>query len=435
MTSQAFPRLLILNVRLAYLIKAYIIDPTSSIHSELQKHLVEIDAILGQSETQSKGEWDSFINVFLSELNAKNFESALRRLELFIPLNYLNKPLLQISISKLELFKSIYSEDNKNVEKWKDHLFSIMNSYGDHYKNSIKTIEELITEPAILKSHYYKNIKEIELVRLIRKTFKKSIEPIKSMSLSQLTKASIENYCLISKENFKALNEFELSLKTKYENFKLEKPPGTEDIDTFLTKKRMSTIICKSKENNSKNHFKPQGDTLSCKENEPNNQNHEGMLVNNSNAHDNLDDYNNTKNESSKPANTSACYKKVVLPSIKSFNFRILKRENINKMVISKFKKHLTALPSNTESGETVFKFLSIGFPPCEYKGNIFRSFNTKYLQLLFSISGIKPLFEEFMLNSSETIHSNLCSSYNVNLEEEVRILHKYLKEFVDIFQ
>jgi hypothetical protein len=131
------------------------------------------------------------------------------------------------------------------------------------------------------------------------------------------------------------------------------------------------------------------------------------------------------------------------VPFLKDFNPQFLKKENIDKKILRKFRNYVKSVyKTNNEIfslGKIFWKnFISSNLlPPMKYVENgsplEFKSFNTKYLLWLFSKQGAVQLYKEFAEKYGEEIMHDFISSYdlvNVDNNEEPGILEK-LKYYV----
>lgn len=137
--------------------------------------------------------------------------------------------------------------------------------------------------------------------------------------------------------------------------------------------------------------------------------------------------YNNTSSD-------ELSYKKrtlIKLDSLKNLNFKFIKRENIDKKIIRRFKKTLSkSLRFRSDYKKSAFlkDFLDgYYFPPFIHNELKFKSFNTSYLIWLFSHAEIEDFFEDFISNNLENITKELTDAFRVNDTEEIFTLQTYL--------
>lgn len=124
------------------------------------------------------------------------------------------------------------------------------------------------------------------------------------------------------------------------------------------------------------------------------------------------------------------------LSAIKNFNFRLLKRENVDKKVIRKFRKYLLLRNIPNEQMTSFLKSFvnNLIFPPFCNEEVSFKSFNTAYLIWVFSHEEIIHLFDEYIDLNLEKLVQYLMWAYKIDDEEERELLGKYLKNMSQIF-
>lgn len=139
---------------------------------------------------------------------------------------------------------------------------------------------------------------------------------------------------------------------------------------------------------------------------------------------------------------------------LKLFSPKFMKKESIDKMILRKFKKHLSCLIINTPKNKRKLKLKNnfiIGnqkyikdnfvdefvtkklLPPCKYNNIDFKSFNTHYLLWLFSNSAICYLYKEFADAFYLDISNNIINEYNL-AEKEPTICDKLVYYIQNLF-
>lgn len=384
--------------------------------SQIDNELTEVNYSINKGD-----DWSFELQEILSELGKRNFGIVLDRMESFIPLNYKKKPVLLIVVMKLHYFKLLYN-DASSASVFEPRIIKLLSLYKEH-SDSIQAIKTISLDPIVLYSKYYQSNKESQLCKAFTLTLRKSLVGLKSVSLSRLTSANDENFCLITRENFNLLMKFEIEIENQTKAYRLS---GFEiGFDEYLHQNEAGRNKSGCLDKVTKH--------ISVAANY-----HQEDIANKELLHTDkvlmLDE--NTL-PLSEPSNLDArLQKKVMLPSLKEFNFKVLKRENINKKVVSKFKKHLMTLKPEVglKYSNTIQKVLSLGCPPCYYEDESYKSFNTKFMQLVFSFDNVGLLFSSFIKLYSESILLSICKSYKVNLVEEVEMLRRYLTAFPFIF-
>lgn len=127
--------------------------------------------------------------------------------------------------------------------------------------------------------------------------------------------------------------------------------------------------------------------------------------------------------------------KNVKLSSIKSFRFRQMKRENIDKKVIKMFIRELQNQRKDSIYIASALNHINeIGLPPTNHKGIHYKSFNTSFMLLIFSVKGLKEIYDNFIESNLEHVVNVISDTYNVSDKEELNLLSKYLKNVGRIF-
>lgn len=130
--------------------------------------------------------------------------------------------------------------------------------------------------------------------------------------------------------------------------------------------------------------------------------------------------------------------KNIKLNTIKPFVFKQLKKENIDKKILRKFRKYV-CLRLKQIDHKFISKFAvdfssSIMFPPFTYNNQTFKSFNSSYLLWLFSNSELAEFFEEYIDLSLGKLIEFLVNTFKVEDKDEIENLEKYLKVMVHIY-
>jgi len=142
---------------------------------------------------------------------------------------------------------------------------------------------------------------------------------------------------------------------------------------------------------------------------------------------------------------------KSLIPFLKEFNFnpKFLKKENIDKKIIRKFRKFVIHVFKNSiERFENYDYDFWVEFstknllPPLKFFSTNkvwieFKSFNNNYLLWLFSKSGSTSLYKEFTNQHSEELLADFTDLYNQNNSKEEGMMEKiktYLFNLDDIY-
>jgi len=148
------------------------------------------------------------------------------------------------------------------------------------------------------------------------------------------------------------------------------------------------------------------------------------------------------------------------LPFLRYFNPQYTKRENIDKKIIREFKGFISnIIPDinnflvnyqNDIDYTEIFNFWN-GFtndqltPPMQFTDNltkesfIFKSFNTNYLNWIFSRKGADELYEEFLNQSADNISKLLVEKYELEGDkesnDEILQLDFYIRNMINIYK
>jgi len=127
------------------------------------------------------------------------------------------------------------------------------------------------------------------------------------------------------------------------------------------------------------------------------------------------------------------------LSSLKSFNFKSFKRENMDKRIIRRFRKYIELQIKQNENTNYNYCFNSFIekklFPPftLEY-GVSFKSFNTSYMLWLFSQKDIPKAFDDFILTTLVSCVDMIVKSFNVSDIAEVGMIRNYLLSMSKVY-
>jgi len=140
---------------------------------------------------------------------------------------------------------------------------------------------------------------------------------------------------------------------------------------------------------------------------------------------------------------------KNLVPFLKEFKPRFLKKENIDKKILRKFRNYVKLLYKEDRSildsyDRSFWKgFITSNLlPPMKYEDDLnkvqFKSFNTKYLLWLFSKEGCVNLFRKFAGHFKDQILGDFIASYDLtnNIDEKgiIEQLKYYIVAIPDIY-
>ena len=192
------------------------------------------------------------------------------------------------------------------------------------------------------------------------------------------------------------------------------------------------------------NNFK--NNNLKINNNNDNNKNNNNIIINNNSDSitNNFNSIGNKRNSkisiNSKSSNKS--YKSDLRKKkIKEFKFKQLKRENVDKKILRKFKKFLKHILKNKNekendnevknyisNNEFWFDYIKMNLMPpfCYDKEKIsFKSFNTQYLCWFFEHKFSLELFNIFIKNNYDDLLELIVNAYNLNEQSDDFVLLK----------
>jgi len=130
------------------------------------------------------------------------------------------------------------------------------------------------------------------------------------------------------------------------------------------------------------------------------------------------------------------------IPFLKDFNPKFLKKENIDKKILRKFRNYVKSQYKNQNE---IFSYYDKTFwldftkknllPPMEYTDAYnkiieFKSFNAGYMLWLFSKVGCADLYRNFTLAHGEEVLNAFTNDYNLTNDNEINIVDK-LKYYI----
>ena len=131
--------------------------------------------------------------------------------------------------------------------------------------------------------------------------------------------------------------------------------------------------------------------------------------------------------------------KNVKYSSLKSYNFKTVKRENLDKKIIRKFRRYLSLRLNDIKDiyklSQVFIKFSSNNlFPPFTYNTKVFKSINTSFLIWFFECKDISNYYNEYInLNLSSMIQF-LSNAFKIEDDQELNLLENYLKNMAFIY-
>ncbi len=364
----------------------------------------------------------SLLKVYISDhLFDKSIQLLNSNHQLATEFSYLYVPLM-----KLLCFQSVQKRNFTIANSILMHLSKIENSLVYQYKAYM--INDLISNPVVLSSLFYKSKVEEYAKELIRTidVISQECHQIRKQSLNSVnTNASDFSQFTTESNNLHKLilNNIEKELLF-YQVLYLKFSDKVHDFDVF-----MINIEVKYDPDNT-------------------------YLINLL-----LEEYFNTKNKieeekinftSNISTSTSiiripivnevekqlSCkYRKINLQQTNGIAFRYLKRENIDKKVLRKYRKYLFHSGLSHKSSSEIFKSFCYGevFPPFKKFNVEFKSMNTSYLIWLLSNEEIKYYYTDFINKFMTSLMSSISLKERID-QEEVENLKRYLLTFIESY-
>lgn len=123
------------------------------------------------------------------------------------------------------------------------------------------------------------------------------------------------------------------------------------------------------------------------------------------------------------------------LLSLKDYKFVEIKRESIDKKVMRKFISVLNKSKHEySDKKEIVDQLKDYGLPPTVVNGKAYKSFNTSYMLLVFSIDGIKELYDAYIQDKLQEVLSSVYCSYSIQNNESKSIIERYVLDIGNLF-
>jgi hypothetical protein len=156
------------------------------------------------------------------------------------------------------------------------------------------------------------------------------------------------------------------------------------------------------------------------------------------------------KNNSSTPYDKSQFFKdKIKIPFLKKFNPKIIKREEVDKKIIRKFKKYVRDRVSDGKFGKINIKgsfwesFVEKNLlPPMTYHDGDdlieFKSFNSNYIFWLFNQKDADFIYSRFLEHKKEEIFQSIKKMTKMEMTDDIIIeltaIYDYLCNFASIY-
>ncbi len=361
----------------------------------------------------------SSMDIFLNKMNSmfamKNF---------FMVYNLINEmhksvldkcPLISITLITLEIFKLSESNDFAKVKDFIYHLNTFCLSLDDQYLHKkVEYMNNLIKYNYLFKSNYYTKIKLPCFITSLIKIIKYEISIKANNTLVDF-----------SYESYNELRNLEENLLFGVLQYEKDKKYLNLSFDEFIKDKiepaKYSVDSLMNILNNSKYKI-----FHICKipKVESNDIQRIFYVKASSNKHYKNIIYNNGKS------------KAININELKLFPFKNVKRENIDKKIIRKFRKFIKQNKKNQFiNSELIDEFTKRNiFPPCFFNGWFFKSFNAAYLIKIFSNKELYFLYEEFVSSNIDKVTKFTVESLKITNFSDKLLVSDYIKNIGRIY-
>lgn len=126
----------------------------------------------------------------------------------------------------------------------------------------------------------------------------------------------------------------------------------------------------------------------------------------------------------------------IKLEELKKYTFKSVKKENIHKKIIRKFRNFIKTKAKSLENQADFVKDYANNslFPPFTYKTQSFKSFNSSYMIWLFSNQEIYQLYEEYISKNHEEIYDFLIKSLKIHDKNDQFLVSDYIVNIYKIY-
>jgi hypothetical protein len=126
----------------------------------------------------------------------------------------------------------------------------------------------------------------------------------------------------------------------------------------------------------------------------------------------------------------------IKISELKLFNFKTVKRENIDKKLIRKFRKSLkTKLKNDLHLSKFLKDFISESlFPPFSFEGKVFKSFNASYMFWIFCHKEILEYYEEYININLSHLYQFLIETLRIKDSNDKYLILNYAKNAGKIY-
>lgn len=404
----------------------------------------------------------SLIEEAMSLIQREEFEVALEFLEsnaLSVVNNYL---FIKLTILKLNLFRKIRCDEvGYEIQKIFFEMENILKSSNADFTRHLQILKCLIEKKEVIKSQLYVEKKLLYILRLKKIVF----FCLTYSDASDLPESALKDRDAFE-EDVKSILDLDEEL-IFYSACFYKSKRLSEGFDNFL--ESLNPPLVYDKRNSLSNSIIIDDFLQECADNRKDKEilkqikfhispdskpatNNKVLKPSPNNFYMSFDDLDakNLNNETismgtsvdeSKETETSVknkAKKHTKLNSLKNFTFKYLKKENIDKKTLRKFRKYLCVRIKQLDPqmvSKVILDFSnSLMFPPFTFQDISFKSFNSSYLIWLFSNKEIYDLFEEYIELSLNKLVEFLVHTFKVEDKEEITTLEQYLKKMAIIY-
>lgn len=436
------------------------------------KDILNNDVVFEVREAQAEVDVKSTIKELAEILRNEDYESAIEFLELRVPLLLNSNVIIRLALKKLNLFKNVCSNKMNAVYNDLNYINETLKSCNcTNWLRKLEILSGLIEFPEVIKSRYYSS-KKIDLLNSVHDFVSGSLtisdylfisdvnpnNPYKMMELNCIL-ADFEDELVFYQACFFKIKHIYCNFDDFIEGYqsslifdKCNAISNSIIIDDFLqssSQQRLKLtavqepsiinqkIITTNEEKSDIGPFhilKVLPTSNTCLQSSQVDENE--TVYSNELTSQSLETDGNAIQMDCKTKQKNT--KNVKLNTIKPFAFKHLKKENIDKKILRKFRKYV-ALRLKQIDLKFVSRFVvdfssSLMFPPFTYENKTFKSFNSSYLLWLFSNFELADFYEEYIDLSLGKLIEFLINTFKIVDKCEIENLEKYLKVMAHIY-
>lgn len=412
---------------------------------------------------QQKAEKNEEVEFEVREENVQSVESILSNISAFLiqgqfdsTLNFLEEKtsillssnqMIKLTLRKLDLFKNVATNNMEVAAKSLESLKSTLKALNLLNFRKSDYIDCLVEYPEVLKSRFYNLFKQNDYVQNLIKVINFEILGTdsffsganamegKPLDFKKITEANnilknIEDELIFYQASFNKskhicdnFDEFMFNSGTTYDS-------NSVLSNNLIIEEFLYELISKKNENSKILLFSQKKDIS-------NNQNKKKETIFKTNTVILKPSQEKIQKKTNSIIEEKA--KNVKYSSLKSYNFKTVKRENLDKKIIRKFRRYLSLrlsdIPNSDKLSQIFIKFSSNElFPPFTYENKIFKSFNTSYLIWIFENKDISTYYNEYIELNLDNMIQFLSNTFKIEDSQELFLLENYLKNMVYIY-